>query len=123
GAPTVGMLQALSPALRGEASPAVSPRTAEVKFISHRALPLLAGGVFSAIAIATLVLVVVLVVDAARFRRPETWPPARMLVIVGGVGLALFNLVHAVLLAITTHKFAVGHDFSAHAADRALQTA
>src|SRR5437867_1102264 len=89
GAPTVGMLQALAPALRGEASPPASPRVAEVKFVSHRALSIVAGGAFAAVAIAALVLVVLLLLDAARFRRPQTWAPARLLVLVGGSGLAL----------------------------------
>src|SRR5207244_9227082 len=99
-APTVGMLQALAPALRGEAAPAVSPRTPEVKFISHRALPLLAGGVFSALAIAILVLTVVFLLDAARFRRPETWAPARVLALAGGPATAPSARVPACPLAL-----------------------
>ena len=122
GAPTVGMIQALEPALRGEANPPVSPRTAEVKFISHHALPLIAGSVVGAIAIVALTLVVLVILDAARFRRPETWRPAGAFVLAGGVGVAVLNLAHAVILAITSHKFAVGHDFSSHAVDHALLT-
>src|ERR1700677_1507356 len=71
GAPTVGLLQGLGPALSGVANPAVSPRAAEVKFISHHALPLIAGSVLAGVAIAGLTLVLLLLVNATRFRRPE----------------------------------------------------
>ena len=86
GAPTVGLLQGIEPALSGVANPAVSPRAAEVKFISHHALPLIAGSVLAAIAIGVLTLVLLLLVDATRFRRPESWSVTRPLVLFGGVG-------------------------------------
>ena len=50
GAPTVGLLQGLAPAISGVANPAVSPRAVEVKFISHHAFPLISGSVVAAIA-------------------------------------------------------------------------
>jgi hypothetical protein len=89
GAPTVGVLQGLEPALRGEANPVVSPRASEVKFVSHHAFGLLSGSALAALA-------------------------------VGALTLAVVSLGHQVVSAIETHKFAVGHDFSAHAVDQAL---
>src|SRR3954464_4120504 len=56
GAPTVGLFEGLAPALRGEASPAGSPRADEVKFISHHAFAGSAGSLFPAPAIAALTL-------------------------------------------------------------------
>ncbi len=120
GAPTVGLLQGLGPALSGVANPAVSPRAAEVRFISHHASTLIAGSALAAIAIAALTLVLLLLVDATRFRRPESWAAARPLVLCGGAALALASLGHQILNAILTHRFAVGHDFSNHAVDLAL---
>jgi hypothetical protein len=120
GAPTVGILQGLTPALAGVANPATSPRASEVKFISHHAGPLIAGSVIAALAIGVLTLVLLLLVQATRFRRPETWGPARMLVIAGGSSLAVISVAHQVVTAIETHNFAVGHDFSNHAVDNAL---
>jgi hypothetical protein len=120
GAPTVGVLQGLEPALRGVANPAVSPRASEVKFISHHAFGLLAGSTLAALAVGALTLVLLLLVDATRFRRPGLWPAARPLVLYGGIAFALVSLGHQVVSAIETHKFAVGHDFSAHAVDQAL---
>jgi hypothetical protein len=120
GAPTVGLLQGLKPALEGEASPAVSPRTEEVKFISHHAFPLIVGSTLVAIAVGILTLILLVLLDATRFRRPQTWSAARPLVIGGGVAVAVVSLAHQVVTAIETHSFAVGHDFSNHAVEQAL---
>ena len=120
GAPTVGVVQGLKPALSGIARAPVSPRTAEVKFISHHAFPLIAGSVLAAVAIAALTLVLLLLADAARFRRPESWSAARPLVLTGGVAFAVVSLAHQVIGAINTHNFAVGQDHSRHAVENAL---
>jgi hypothetical protein len=120
GAPTVGLLQGLGPALRGEANPIVSPRAEEVKFISHHALPLIAGSVLASLAIGALTLILLLLLDATRFRRPQTWAMARPLVLYGGLAFALVSVGHQVVSAVQTHSFATGHDFSSHAVDQAL---
>ncbi|HTB49907.1 MAG TPA: hypothetical protein VK701_02945 [Solirubrobacteraceae bacterium] len=120
--PTVGLVQGLEPALRGGATPAVSPRAPEVNYIDHHAFGLLAGNVLMAIAILALTLVLLFLQDCTRFRRPQTWIPGRLLVLVGGVGYALLNLIHEVALAIEAHKFAGGNDFSSKAVERALLT-
>jgi hypothetical protein len=120
GAPTVGLLQGLRPALSGVANPAVSPRTAEVKFVSHHAFALISGSVLAALGIGALTLVLLLMLDATRFRRPQTWSAARPLVLGGGIAFAVVSIGHQIASAIGTHKFAVGHDFSSHAVDQAL---
>jgi hypothetical protein len=120
GAPTVGLLEGISPALRGEADPARSPRTDEVKFISHHAFPLISGSVMAAVAILILVLVLLLLFDATRFRRPGIFAPARPLVLYGGIAFATISIAHQVVGAILTHKFATGQDFSTHAVEHAL---
>lgn len=119
-APTVGLFQGLEPALRGEADPAVSPRAVEVKYISHHAFALIAGSVLKSIALVVLTLVLLLLLDATRFRRPETWSLARPLVLVGGIALAVINIAHQIVGSIRAHDFAVGHDFTAHAVEQAL---
>jgi hypothetical protein len=119
-APTVGLVQGLAPALSGVANPAVSPRAAEVKYISHHAFALIAGSTIKSLALIALTLVVLLLLDATRFRRPETWSPARLLVLVGGIGLAVVNVAHQVVGSIQAHNFAVGHDLSNHAVEQAL---
>jgi hypothetical protein len=120
GAPTVGLVQGITPALRGEANPAVSPRAPEVKYISQHAFALIAGSTLKAISLIVLTLVVLLLLDATRFRRPETWSAARPLVLVGGITLAAVSLLHQIAGAVQAHNFAVGHDFTSHAVDQAL---
>jgi hypothetical protein len=122
GAPTVGLLEGLAPALSGVANPGVSPRTPEVKFISHHAFPLIAGSTLAAIAIGSLTLILLLLVDATRFRRPQTWSAARPLVLAGGIAVAAVSVGHQVASAIETHNFVVGHDYSNHAVEQALTT-
>jgi hypothetical protein len=117
GIPTVGVLQGVAPALRGEVNPPESPRAAEVRFQSHHSFGLVAGSVLVALAYAAIVLVLLFVLQAVRFRRPQTTDTARWLILVGGSGVAAFSVITQVLLAIKTHEFATGHDFSAHAVE------
>jgi hypothetical protein len=121
-APTVSILQGLRPALSGTPNPTVSPRAAEIKFISHHSFGLIASSVMVGIGFAILALALTFVYDATRHRRPETLAAARPLALYGGLALAVVSVGHAVTLSITTHSFAVGHDLSNHAADRALTT-
>lgn len=118
--PTVGVLQGLEPALKGVANPPVSPRAAEVKYIDHHAFGLIAGSVLTAIAVIALTLVLLFLADSTRFRRPESFPAARPLVLAGGIGYALLNLLHEVVLALEAHKFANSHDFTNKAVEKAL---
>jgi hypothetical protein len=118
--PTVGIVQGLEPALRGEANPTVSPRAAEVRFIAHHAFGLIAGSVLTAIAVAALTLVLLFLADCTRFRRPDAWPAARPLVLIGGIGYAALNLIHQIALAVEAHKFIHGGDLSNKAVEKAL---
>ncbi len=118
--PTVGLLQGVAPALRGEPNPAVSPRAAEVAFIDHHAFGLIAGGVLQTVAVVFLTLVLLFLLGAVRFRRPETTAVARPAVLAGGVGMAAVFFVRPIVQTVTAHNFVTGHDFSAHAANQAL---
>jgi len=120
GAPTVGLLEGITPAIGGVASPSVSPRAAEVKFISHHAFGLIAGSALAAVAIGVLTLILLMLLDAVRFRRPQTWSGVFPLVLGGGIALAIVSVGHEVVSALEAHSFSVGHDFSNHAVDQAL---
>ena len=122
GAPTVGLIQGLTPSLEGDPNPAVSPRTPEVKFISHHAFALIAGGALAAIAVGILTLVLLLLADATIFRRPESFSPMRPLILGGGIGVAVVTFAHQLVSALETHKFAVGSDHSNTAVEHALTT-
>jgi hypothetical protein len=123
GAPTVGLLQAISPAIKGEAHPQRSPRADEVIYISHHAFPLIAGSLISAIALLVLTAVLFVLVKATRFRRPQSWQATVPLVVIGGIGFAAVSIGHQIAGAILTHDFAAGNDFSNHAVDYALTNA
>ena len=120
GAPTVGLLQGLTPALEGVAAPAVSPRTPWIRYVSHHAFGLLAGGVLDAVAVGILTLILLLLADATIFRRPQSFRPMRPLILAGGIGVVVVTLAHWVVNAIETHKFVVGHDHSNSAVEHAL---
>ncbi len=117
GIPTVGVLQGVAPALRGEANPAVSPRAGEVQFQSHHSFGLVAGSVLVALAYAAIVIVLLFLLQATRFRYPQLRPAARWLVLVGGSAVAVLSVATQILLAIKTHNFVTGHDFSDHAVE------
>jgi hypothetical protein len=120
GAPTVGLVQGLGPAFSGQANPVVSPRAPEVRFISHHSFALIVGSTFAAIAVAALMLILLLVLDATRFRRPQTWSAARPLVLYGGIAVVIVSIGHQLVSAIETHNFVSGHNYSNHAVDQAL---
>jgi hypothetical protein len=122
GAPKVGLLQAFAPAFKGELEASDSPRAGDVKFFSSHAVTLIAGSVLAAAAVMALTLVLVFLLDATRFRRPNVWPPARRVVLFGGSGVAIISVIHQIVEAIETHRFAVGHDHSRDAVERALQS-
>lgn len=120
GAPDVSVVQGLAPALRGVANPAISPRAAEVRFISHHAFGLIAGSAMAGLAIALIAVSLAFLFDATRYRRPQTMPAARPLVLYAGLAVALLSVASQVINAIDTHHFATGHDFTNHAVDQAL---
>ncbi len=122
-APTVGLLQGLGPALRGEANPAVSPRAAEIKFESHHAFGLIAGSLLASVAIAFLLLTLLFVFGAIRCRRPQTKAIAKPLILFGGVLIAVLTVANEIVLAIRRHNFATGHDFTTHAVNAITHTA
>jgi hypothetical protein len=122
GLPSVGLLQGLEPALRGTATPALSARADDVRYLSHHAFGLIAGSALESIALVVLTAVLLFVLAAARFRRPDTPGLPAPLVIAGGLGAALFGLASQVIRAIHTHEFATGHDFSERGVEHAITT-
>jgi hypothetical protein len=118
--PTVGVIQGLAPALRGEANPAVSPGAAEVRFIDHHAFGLIAGNLVQALAVLFLIAILLFLLDAVRFRRPETSPLARPLVLGGGAVMVLVSVAHPVAQVVNAHSFTTGHNLTADAVNRAL---
>ena len=122
GAPTVGLVQSLAPALNGIAKPASSPRTAEIAFIGHHAFGLIAGGVVEAVSLTFASLALVFLFQATRYRRPRSLAAALYLVAAGGVLFGLLSVVHEVILAVGAHNFDGSSNHTIPAADRVLST-
>jgi hypothetical protein len=118
--PTVGMIQGLAPALKGEANPAVSPGVAQVRFVDAHAFGLISGNVLQALGVAAILLVLLFVLGAVRFRRPETSPTVRPLLFGGGAVIVLVSVLHPVAQAVDAHNFVTGRNFTAEAVERAL---
>jgi hypothetical protein len=119
-APRVGALQGIAPALGGQPNPPVSPRAAEVRFFDHHAFGLIAGAVLSALGIALLGVILLFLYDMTRFRRPQTTPFARVLILVGAIAVPLLTVLGYVVQAIDSHNFLSGHDFTTSAVEHAL---
>lgn len=118
--PTVGALQGVAPALSGQVNPAVSPRAAEVRYLDHHAFGLIASSVIAAAGIGALIVVLLFLFDAARFRRDATSPISRPLVLAGGIALPVLTVVGQIVQAIATHNFVSGHDFTTHAVEQTV---
>jgi hypothetical protein len=118
--PTVGVIQGLAPALRGEANPAVSPAAPEVRFVNAHAFGLIAGNALQAVAVLLILAVLSFLLGVVRFRRPETSAVARPLLLGGGVVTVLVSLAHPLAQVIDAHDFVTGHDFTTEAVNSAL---
>jgi hypothetical protein len=66
------------------------------------------------------VLLLLFILRATVFRRPQTNRAARPLVLIGGAGVAVLTVLNQIILAIRTHEFATGHDFSDHAVEAVI---
>lgn len=118
--PTVGVIQGVAPAVNGQVDPPISPRAAEIRFYNHHAFGLIAGAMLSAVAIVVLAIVLLFLFDAARFRRPQTAPVSRPLILVGGIGLPVLTVVGEIVQALAAHNFVTGHDFTTHAVEQVV---
>jgi hypothetical protein len=115
GAPTVGPVQGLTPALGGQANPATSPRAPEVVYESHHTLDFIAGSALTAISLALLTVCLLFLLRAVVHRRPETSALARPLVLAGGSVIALLSLVNEIVLSVRRHQFVSSGDHGIHA--------
>jgi hypothetical protein len=120
--PSVGLLQGLAPALSGNATPAISPGVAEVRFINSHSLGTIGGSAVAAFSVLFTVVALDFLAQATRYRRPESLRAARPLLIIGGVGFAILSVAHEVINSIETHAFVHGHNYSDAAVVHALST-
>ena len=115
--PTVGELQALTPALQGLANAEVNPGAAGIEFLNSKAGAIIATSVVTSIGTLLAGFAVLYLWQAARARRPETPTFARWTTIGGAVAVALMSVVLQVIVAINASSFVDGTDRSRDAVE------
>jgi hypothetical protein len=117
--PTIGLIQALTPALRGVAKGFADPRSAHIIFTAHHA----AGLIFAStiVGVGSLLMVPPLryLADAvsARGAGQATW---KQFATYGGIATAVFAVVVQIVAASRAKDFVRHADNSKHAVDQAL---
>ncbi len=139
--PTVGVVQGLAPALRGQAAATVDPRSARLAFFDHHAGALILASVLVTIGILGIIPVLRYLYEATVFRleralaakvdsgsgaaavRGPRLPRAALLLAVGGAALnGICQLAAEIVDVIKAHDY-VGHtDRSRHAVDQAINS-
>jgi hypothetical protein len=120
GAPTVGLLQGISPAIHGVRNPSESPKVELLRYISNNSGALIAGALMTAIAILALMFVLLFLAEATKYRRPSMFSWIRLLILYGGIALAVAGLAHWIFYAVETHNFVASADHSVAASEAVL---
>jgi hypothetical protein len=128
GLPIVGLVQGLTPALRGQAVAAVDPHSARLAFIDHHAAGLILAAVLVSLGTAGMLPVLVFLYQAARVRlanalaeagegaRGPRVPRAALVLAVFGAGAGCVSLLATQIVdVINAHDF-VGQASRTHAA-------
>jgi hypothetical protein len=117
--PTIGLLQALTPALHGVAKGAADPRSAHVIFTSHHTVGLIFASCIVGIGSLAMIPPLRYLADAVRLRGKAqvTW---KLFATYGGILTAVFAVVVQVVSATRARDFAKHADYSKHAVDQAL---
>ena len=91
--PTIGVVQALTPALKGIAEAPVDPRAVQVHFLNDHAFGVMSYAVLNLIGLLAMAYAVYYLFRATRARRPELPDAFRWLIIIGPAiaGLALLG--------------------------------
>jgi len=110
GYPSVGLVQALTPALRGMRDTQTDPRASGIAFLDDKSAQLVGTSVVIGLGTVLMAYVLYYLFRAAKFRRPEIPDAARYLAIGGPIVVGLFGIVRQVLSSINSHNFVNGTD-------------
>jgi len=116
--PTIGLLQALTPALRGVAKGAADPRSAHVIFTSHHAAGLILASCIVGIGSLAMIPPLRYLADAVRLRG-KAQPTWKLFATYGGIATAVFAVVVQVVAVTRAQDFVKHADYSKHAVDQA----
>jgi len=120
--PTVGIIQALTPALEGRARATVSPETLEVRYLAGHSFGLIAGSIMEAFGVAVLTAALLFLLEATRARVEQRSEATRLAVLIGGYLTALVLIVEQIVRDIKVHQFIHQHNFSQNAVESAVST-
>ena len=126
--PTIGAVQALTPALKGVAAAPIDPRSIQVHFLDDHAFGVLAYAILNLIGLLAMAYALLYLFRATKARRPELPEAFRWLILIGPAiaGLALLGseivtLTRAADFPSTcTPGGACGHDAVDHVLERSL---
>jgi hypothetical protein len=129
--PTIGLLQALTPALHGVAKSTVDPRSAHVIFTSHHAAGLIFASVIVGLGSLAMIPPLRYLADAVRVRAGDLGPVSasfttrgqptwKLFATYGGIATAVFAVVVQAVAANRARDFVRHGDLSKHAVDQAL---
>jgi hypothetical protein len=129
--PTIGLLQALTPALHGVAKAGVDPRSAHVIFTSHHASGLIFASLIVGLGSLAMIPPLRYLADAVRLRAgglgegnsnftTRGQPTWKLFATYGGIATAVFAVVVQAVAASRARDFVRHGDLSKHAVDQAL---
>lgn len=110
--PSVGVVQALQPALGGLRDARVNPRTAGIAFLDDNAAKLILTSVLIGLGTLLLGTVLLYLLKCTRARRPELPAAFRYAAIAGPVLVAVFGIARQIVTASHAHDFVTGTDRS-----------
>lgn len=115
--PTVGELQALTPALTGKINADVNPGTAGIEFLHDKAGALIGSSIVTGIGTLLAGVALMFLWRAAKARRAETPEFARWTTIGGAVVVAVMSVALQIVIAINAGNFVDGTDRSRDAVE------
>lgn len=120
GYPTVGGLEALTPALSGQVEPAINPRTVVAQFLADHSGSLILDGALTAIAAFAAGYAIWFLMRATIARRPQVPAFARWIIVIGSVAFGLFSFILGILQGSYAKSFIDGTERTREAIDHAL---
>ena len=106
--PTVGLVQAITPALQGRASAALDPHVAAAQFYKDHAAQLTGAAAVTALGSLLMAYVLLYLARGVRARRADFPPAFRWLPLIGAVGTTVTSIGFAIALGHNARDYLAG---------------
>lgn len=123
GAPSVGLIQATEPALRGRVATGASPRAAGEAFINHHAIGFVLAALITGVGTALMAVLLRHLFFATRARREDLGNIGLVVGTYGPIAAGVLGLAFQLALSIEAHRFVHRADHSQHAVDQIANSA